>query len=111
VRKGTFTRVDNSVYYSPRGECFCPYQGTGPNGKHFSRRVTLDEWRRMGLDAHTQLADPLFVDREHHDYRLKPDSPALALGFQPIDTSEIGLREDFPYRPDETRPRISERAR
>ena len=52
----------------------------------------------MGLDAHTKFADPLFVDRKNHDYRLKPESPALALGFQQIDTSAIGLKEDFPYR-------------
>jgi hypothetical protein len=44
----------------------------------------------------------LFVDRKRRDFRLKPDSPALALGFQEIDTSEIGLKEDFPYRPDGT---------
>jgi hypothetical protein len=60
--------------------------------------MSLDNWRRMGLDAHTQFADPLFVDRENHDYRLKPDSPALALGFQEIDTSQIGLKKDFPYK-------------
>ena len=81
----TFKRVDNNVYYNPDGE-------------YSFRQVALDKWRRMGLDAHTKFADPLFVDRENHDYRLKPESPALALGFQQIDTSEIGLKEDFPYK-------------
>lgn len=37
-------------------------------------------------------------DRENHDYRLLSDSPALSLGFQQIDTSEIGLKKDFPYK-------------
>ena len=81
----TFRRVDNNVYYNP-------------DGKYSFRQVALDKWSRMGLDAHTRFADPLFVDRGKHDYRLKPDSPALALGFQEIDTREIGLKEDFPYR-------------
>ena len=81
----TFKRVDNNVYYNP-------------HGKYSFRQVTLDKWRRMGLDAHTTFADPLFVDRENHDYRLNPESPALALGFEQIDTSEIGLKEDFPYK-------------
>ena len=36
--------------------------------------------------------DPLFVDADNGDYRLKPDSPALKLGFQPIDISRIGVR-------------------
>ncbi|MBN2133135.1 MAG: right-handed parallel beta-helix repeat-containing protein [Sedimentisphaerales bacterium] len=81
----TFKRVDNNVYYSPKGN-------------YSFGKMSLDQWRQRGLDAHTQLTDPLFVDRVGHDYRLKPDSPALALGFQVIDTSQIGLKEDFPYR-------------
>lgn len=63
-------------------------------------RKKLDDWRRMGLDARTKFAEPMFVDRENHDYRLKPDSLALALGFRQIDTRQIGLKEDFPYKDD-----------
>jgi len=81
----TFKRVDNNVYYNPDGKCSF-------------RQMALDRWQRMGLDAHTKFADPMFADRKNHDYRLKPESPALALGFQEIDTSEIGLKADFPYR-------------
>ncbi len=36
--------------------------------------------------------DPRFVDEANGDWRLRPDSPALKLGFQPIDLSEIGPR-------------------
>jgi hypothetical protein len=35
--------------------------------------------------------DPMFVDRDKHDYRLKPESPALKLGFKPIPLEKIGL--------------------
>lgn len=38
--------------------------------------------------------DPMFVDMEAHDYRLKPDSPALKLGFKPIPYDKIGLFKD-----------------
>jgi len=110
LEETTFKRVDNNVYFNPDGEYFCPYAGFGPDRKYFSRKIGLDEWRRMGLDAHTSLADPLFVDRENHDYCLKPDSPALALGFQQIDTGEIGLKEDFPYEVSERLPVIRKKS-
>lgn len=38
--------------------------------------------------------DPMFVDREHGDFRLKPDSPALKLGFRQIPFDRIGLYSD-----------------
>ena len=44
-------------------------------------------------DVNSIVADPLFVDAANGDYRLKPDSPAFKLGFQPIDVSRIGPRE------------------
>ena len=69
-----------------------------PDGTYSFQQVTLDRWRRMELDTHTKFADPMFVDRENHDYHVKPDSPALILGFEDIDTSQIGLKEDFPYK-------------
>lgn len=84
-RDDTFKQVDKNVYFNP-------------GGSYFFGKMLWDEWRQRGLDAGTKLADPLFVDRVGHDYRLQPDSPARALGFQPIDTSQIGLKWDFPYR-------------
>lgn len=52
-----------------------------------------DGWRATGQDEHSVMADPLFVDPEHHDYRLQPDSPALKLGFKPIPFDQIGPYE------------------
>jgi len=54
----------------------------------------MAEWQKMGYDIHSEIADPLFVDPKKDDYRLKPDSPALKLGFMPIDTTKIGMRDD-----------------
>jgi hypothetical protein len=53
---------------------------------------SLSEWRERGLDVHTIAADPLFVDLENDDYTLRADSPALKVGFVPIDFSQVGLR-------------------
>jgi len=35
--------------------------------------------------------DPRFVDAAHGDFRLRPDSPALKMGFKPIPFDKIGL--------------------
>jgi len=47
-----------------------------------------------GVDAHSLSADPGFVKLGPGDFRLEPDSPALELGFRPIDTSRIGLKQE-----------------
>ena len=48
-------------------------------------------WQGLGYDEGSIIANPRFVDPAHGDYRLRPDSPALALGFEPIPVEKIGL--------------------
>jgi len=57
--------------------------------------------------------DPLFADADRLDFRLKPESPALELGFKPIPMEKIGLYNDeyraswpvkHEVRPEQTRP-------
>ncbi|MEI6196950.1 MAG: right-handed parallel beta-helix repeat-containing protein, partial [Verrucomicrobiota bacterium] len=69
---------------------------------YFNPTLKLDEvkfngdtwaaWQQRGKDAHSLYADPLFVAPEQGDFTLKPESPAFALGFQPIDLSQVGPR-------------------
>jgi hypothetical protein len=67
----------------------------------YNIRVELDgtkifpivEWQKMGYDTHSVTADPLFMDPEHDDYRLRPESPAFKLGFVPIDMTKIGMSD------------------
>lgn len=61
-------------------------------GSGGSSQATFAEWQRMGNDVHSLIADPAFVDADRGDYRLQPESPALKLGFQPIDLGMIGIR-------------------
>lgn len=51
-----------------------------------------EKWKEAGLDKDSLVADPLFVNPDKGDFTLKPDSPALKLGFQPIDLSKVGPR-------------------
>jgi hypothetical protein len=78
--------IDYNVYYDASGK---PVRPLG---------FSWDEWRTKGqgsdyhLDGSSVVADPLFVDPEHDDFRLKPESPALRLGFRPIDLTDVGPR-------------------
>ncbi|MBN1418738.1 MAG: right-handed parallel beta-helix repeat-containing protein [Planctomycetes bacterium] len=73
-------RMDRNVYWDASGEEI-DFAG-----------LSLEEWRAKGFDRNSIIADPLFVDAKAFDFRLRPESPALRLGFAPIDASEIGLR-------------------
>ncbi len=53
--------------------------------------VSFEDWKAKGQDLRSIIADPMFVDAEHYDFRLKPESPAVALGFRPIDATLAGL--------------------
>ena len=51
-----------------------------------------EQWRKLGFDEHSLVTDPLFVDPQNGDYRLRSDSPAHKLGFKPIPFEQIGPR-------------------
>jgi hypothetical protein len=51
-------------------------------------------WQAKGFDAHSRIADPRFVNPAAGDFRLKPDSPAFSLGFQPFDLKSVGVRRN-----------------
>jgi hypothetical protein len=50
-------------------------------------------WQSQGHDSDGLTADPLCVDPALSDFRLRPDSPALKLGFVPLDLTAVGCRE------------------
>ncbi len=56
------------------------------------RDLSLAEWQALGLDQHSVMADPGCADPRQGDFTLPDDSPAYALGFQPIDLSQVGPR-------------------
>ncbi len=68
--------------------CYWDASGTEPK---FPGDLSFAQWQAKGQDVHSVIADPKFVDPEGFDFRLQPDSPALQLGFRPIDTASIGL--------------------
>ena len=55
-------------------------------------QTMLEKQLMDGVDANSLAMDPLFMDPENGDFRLKENSPAHQLGIQPIDLSKVGLR-------------------
>ncbi len=56
--------------------------------------MTFEEWQERGQDADSIIADPMFINAENFDFRLKPNSPALRTGFKPFDYSKAGVYGD-----------------
>jgi hypothetical protein len=49
--------------------------------------------QQSGRDEHSIVADAQFVDPAHGDYRVKPGSPALALGFVNFRMDQFGVQK------------------
>lgn len=79
---GERLQFHNNLYWEPSGE---PLDFVG---KSFA------DWQKSGRDAGSVVADPKFVDPANHNFTLQPDSPALALGFVPIDYAQAGVYGD-----------------
>jgi len=76
---GSFMMRKN-LYYDTRGKNI-----------HFADK-SLEEWKASGQDEGSRIADPLFVNARKFDFRLRPKSPALQIGFHQIDLTTVGPR-------------------
>ncbi len=59
------------------------------------KKANFQAWQASGQDQGSLNADPLFADPAQDDFRLKPESPAFKLGFEPFDFQAAGLEEAF----------------
>jgi hypothetical protein len=57
--------------------------------------LNFTQWASTYHDETSVVADPLFADAAAFNFTLLPGSPALALGFTPIDMSTVGPRAPF----------------
>ncbi len=52
--------------------------------------LSWEIWKSKGMDKNSMIADPLFVASDKGDFRLKANSPALKMGFVPIQLCDKG---------------------
>ncbi len=85
--------LSGNVYWRTDGE---PILFAGHTWQEWrnQRQTPIGFYKGATMDQNSVIADPRFVDPEGRDFRLKPDSPALTRGFQPIDMDTIGLTGD-----------------
>ncbi len=65
-------RIDHNLYFQTTG---APISFAG---------MTFDAWQAAGRDSGSIIADPGFVDADARDFRLKPNSSALKIGFRAV---------------------------
>lgn len=74
--------MSNNLYWNAAGK---PFDFAG---------LSFDEWKQMGRDEGSIIQDPLFVDANNLNFKLKDDSPTKQLGFVPFDLSKAGVYGD-----------------
>ncbi len=53
--------------------------------------ITINQWQERGYDQNSLVADPMFIDPANGDFRVRENSPALALGFQNFRMDNFGV--------------------
>lgn len=76
--------IDGNLYWDTRA--------AGDTAKMKFSNATLAQWKARGHDTNSIVGDPMFVDAAKNDFRLKANSPALKMGFKPIDLRTVGVR-------------------
>jgi hypothetical protein len=101
----SFTFENNIVYYDSGvllsgpwnrvrikmdNNCYC----AAGSDVSFIGKSPPDWIKETGHDKNSIIADPLFIDAKNYDFRLKPNSPALKIGFKPFDYTKAGVYGD-----------------
>jgi hypothetical protein len=90
--------VDGNCFFSRSGKFSARVsQVRGQDGPEPGvRRYDLEGWRKLGFDRNSVFADPLFIDPARNDFRVRPESPALRVGFKNFEMGLWGITKDFP---------------
>lgn len=95
LERGGF-RSDLNLFWDVSGELVAHVNGRyALDGTWtISDRFSHDTWQGFGQDRHSIVGDPRCRDLDRRDFTVDADSPCLALGFRPIDVSDVGPRPE-----------------
>src|SRR5215469_9118053 len=94
-----FEKIDNNCLYCIEEEFQAVVdQLRSEAGKRNPQRYDLAQWQKLGFGQNSVFANPLFVDPENRDFRVRPESPALKVGFKNFEMGKWGLTDKFPER-------------
>lgn len=82
-KKKYFSPVDWNTYYNLNSTFEKSFLENGD----LTPKGNWSTWRNDGFDAHSVVADPLFMDALRGDFRLRDNSPAFDLGFNALPDS------------------------
>lgn len=94
--KSAMERSDYNLFYCAAGGTMAieGIKEQWPNSRVVLYDVkTFEDWRKLGFEFHSIVADPLFVDPKNDNYTLQENSPAFQLGFRQIDISTVGPQD------------------
>lgn len=80
--RGTNELIDNNLFYSTRSSVNYSSDRGG---------LTITQWRNLGYDAHSIVADPAFVNSTNHVFALKVTSPGIDSATNLGSTYAIGM--------------------
>jgi hypothetical protein len=97
--------IDKNVYWRTDDQPFL-FAGETLEKWREHRQTGLSYFKGTPMDDKSVVADPRFVDAPAKDFRLKPGSPAIHLGFKPFDLDSPGLTGDDAWRTLPSRTRV-----
>ncbi len=95
--KGSKDQIYSNIFMTPHKPAGA--FKTGDDVRVDDNFFTVDEAavmrvsNRFGWDENSEFGDPMFIDPANGDFRVKPDSPALKVGFENFPMDQFGVKK------------------
>jgi hypothetical protein len=80
---------DNGTKIKVNFDRNCYWKTSDPSPKFYG--LSFTEWKKLGRDKNSVVADPQFIDPINYDFRFRKTSNARKINFKPFDYSKAGV--------------------